>query len=228
MKKITMYSELAYIVGLLLTALGTSLMTQADFGLSMIVAPSYLIHAKVSEWLPFYSFGMSGYVFQGFLVILTAIIMRRFRLSYLFSFVTAFIFGNILDLVLIPASYIPADNIAVRIVLMVVGLVIVTAGVSMLFNTYISPEAYELLVKEVSRKTGIDTGKMKIIYDMSSLLLALVLSMVFFGFPNFVGIGIGTIVSAVFNGILISGFLKFYKRFFVFKDRFKLRHIFEG
>lgn len=227
MKKITMYSELAYIVGLMLTAIGNALMTQADFGLSMVVAPSYLIHLKVSEWLPFYSFGMSGYIFQGALILLTALIMKRFRLSYLFSFVTAFIFGNMLDLALIPAGLIPTDNIAVRIAIMTAGLIIVTAGVSMLFNTYISPEAYELLVKEVSRKTGIDTGKMKIIYDMSSLVLSLALSVLFFGFNNLAGLGIGTIVSAVFNGVLIAAYLKIYKKYFVFKDLFKARHYFE-
>lgn len=227
MKKITFYSELAYLVGLMLTAIGNSLMTQANFGLSMVVAPSYLLHLKVSEWLPFYSFGMSGYVFQGLLVLLTALIMKRFRLSYLFSFVTAFIFGNMLDLALIPASMIPADSLAVRIVLMIVGLFVVTAGVSLLFNTYISPEAYELLVKEVSRKTGIDTGKMKIIYDLSSLVLSLLLSVLFFGLPDLVGIGIGTLVSAVFNGILIAAYLKLYRKFFDFKDIFKLRHLFE-
>lgn len=227
MKKITFYSELAYLVGLMLTAIGNSLMTQANFGLSMVVAPSYLLHLKVSEWLPFYSFGMSGYVFQGLLVLLTALIMKRFRLSYLFSFVTAFIFGNMLDLALIPASMIPADSLAVRILMMIIGLFVVTAGVSLLFNTYISPEAYELLVKEVSRKTGIDTGKMKIIYDLSSLVLSLLLSVLFFGLPDLVGIGIGTLVSAVFNGILIAAYLKFYRKFFDFKDIFKLRHLFE-
>ncbi len=227
MKKITFYSELAYIIGLMLTAIGNALMTQANFGLSMVVAPSYLIHIKVSEWLPFYSFGMSGYIFQGMLVLLTALIMKRFRLSYLFSFVTAFIFGNMLDAALIPASLIPADNIWVRILLMCVGLVVVSSGVSLLFNTYISPEAYELLVKEVSKKSGIETGRMKIIYDMSSLTLSILLSFVFFGFPNFVGIGIGTAVSAVLNGILIGAYLKFYRRIFEFKDLLRLRHVFE-
>ena len=92
MQKKTFYSELAYVIGVLRVALGTALMTHADFGVSMIVAPAYIIHLKVSEFLPFYSFGMSGYVFEAFIILLTALAVKKFRLSYFFSFVTAFLF----------------------------------------------------------------------------------------------------------------------------------------
>ena len=227
MKKITAYSELVYIIGLMLTAIGNALVSHANFGMSMVVAPSYILHLKISQWLPFYSFGMSGYVFQGLLVILTAIIVKRFRLSYLFSFVTAVIFGIFLDLALIPVSLIPAESLLVRIVLMAAGLAIVPAGVSLLFNTYISPEAYELLVKEISRKFGFETGKTKLCYDISSLILSVILSLTLFGTSGLVGIGIGTVISAFANGTLISAYLKFYRRLFDFRDLLPFRRHFE-
>lgn len=227
MKKITFHSEIAYLIGLMLTAIGNALVSRADFGMSMVVAPSYILHVKISEWLPFYSFGMSGYIFQGMLVILTAIIVRRFRLSYLFSFVTAVIFGIFLDIALIPASLIPSDTLTARIILMAVGLAIVPAGVSLLFNTYISPEAYELLVKEVSKKYTLSPGLMKTVYDVSSLILALILSAVFFGFDNLVGIGVATVIAAILNGPLISLYIKMYNRLFEFKDIFSFRNKFE-
>ncbi len=227
MKKITAYSELVYIIGLMLTAIGNALLSHANFGMSMVVAPSYILHLKISEWLPFYSFGMSGYVFQGLLVILTAIIVKRFRLSYLFSFVTAVIFGIFLDLALIPVSLIPADTLLVRIPLMAAGLAIVPAGVSLLFNTYISPEAYELLVKEISRKFGFETGKTKLCYDIASLIFSIILSLTLFGTDSLVGIGIGTVLGAFLNGTLISAYLKMYRRVFVFRDLLPFRHHFE-
>ena len=52
-------SELAYLVGIVVLAFGSAFMEKADFGMSMVVAPAYLIHLKVSQYLPFYSFGMS-------------------------------------------------------------------------------------------------------------------------------------------------------------------------
>ena len=39
MKK-TFYSELAYFIGIAVLALGTAMMEQADFGMSMVVAPA--------------------------------------------------------------------------------------------------------------------------------------------------------------------------------------------
>lgn len=60
------YCEIAYVAGIIVLALGTAFMERSDFGMSMVVAPAYLIHLKVSQFLPFFSFGMSEYVFKHF------------------------------------------------------------------------------------------------------------------------------------------------------------------
>lgn len=80
-EKKVFYSEAAYAVGIVVLALGTSMMERADFGMSMIVAPAYLIHLKVSQLLPFFSFGVSEYVFQALLLVVTALVMRRNKRS---------------------------------------------------------------------------------------------------------------------------------------------------
>ena len=87
MKKKVFYTELSYAMGLVIMAFAAAFTAKADFGMSMVVAPAYILHLKVSQLLPWFSFGVAEYVLQGALVLLTIIIMRRFRLSYLFSFV---------------------------------------------------------------------------------------------------------------------------------------------
>ena len=82
MKKSTFYTEAAYLFGLVLLALGTALMERSDFGVSMVVAPAYILHLKVSEFLPFFSFGMAEYTLQAALLVVMMIILRRVRLSY--------------------------------------------------------------------------------------------------------------------------------------------------
>ena len=67
-EKRVIYSELAYFFGILVLALGTALMERADFGISMVVAPAYILHLKLSEYLPFFSFGVAEYVFQAVLL----------------------------------------------------------------------------------------------------------------------------------------------------------------
>ena len=68
---------------------------------------------------------------------------------------------------------------------------------------------------------------MKTVYDVSSLILALILSAVFFGFDNLVGIGVATVIAAILNGPLISLYIKMYNRLFEFKDIFSFRNKFE-
>ena len=88
-----------------------------------------------------------------------AIILRKFKLSYLFSFGTAVIYGVALDGVMGLTVFLPADVIWLRITYFVVGLLLCSGGVSLFFHTYISPEAYELFIKEVSVALHIDINK---------------------------------------------------------------------
>ena len=87
--KRTFSTELAYLAGILILALGTAFMERADFGMSMVVAPAYIIHRKVSETWPFYTFGMSEYVLQACLLAILSLLMRRVKKGYLCSFGTA-------------------------------------------------------------------------------------------------------------------------------------------
>ena len=226
MKK-TFYSELAWIAGALFLALGTAMMERADFGLSTVVAPAYLLHLKLSQSLPFFSFGMAEYSLQAVLLIILGLILKKFRKSYLFSFITALIYGLVLDLMMKPLAFVPAESMAVRLILYIAGLILCAIGVAFYFKTYISPAAYELVVKEISREGNHDIGKVKIIYDITSCLIAVILSFAFFGFGHFEGIKAGTFIVAVVNGPLISRFSAWMDRLFEFKDRFALRSYFE-
>ena len=222
--------ELAYVIGLLALGFGTALSVVADFGVSMVVAPAYLLHLKVSELLPFFSFGMAEYTLQAVLVLVVACLMRRFKISYLFSFVTAVLYGFALDgslflIELLPAEFLSA--IAVRVAFYFLGMAFATLGVSFFFHTYISPEAYELFVKELSAKYGKDIHKFKIVYDVCSCLIAILMSFIFFDFFRFEGVKLGTIISAALNGIMISGFSKLLDRFFTFEDKLPLRKLFD-
>ncbi len=225
MKK-TFYTEVAYFLGLIILAIGTALMEKADFGLSMVVAPAYIIHLKVSEFLPFFSFGMGCYTFQAILLLLMICILRKFKGSYLFSFCTAVLYGCILDCAVLAFSSVTVNSILVRIILFSAGLVICTIGIAFIFHTYIAPEVYELFVKELTIKTGAKLSTVKIFYDCGSLILAIILSFVFFGFGTFKGIEIGTVISTLLNGPLIGYFASLFKRTWKFRDGLNLRKYF--
>lgn len=195
---------------------------KADFGMSMVLAPAYILHLKMSEVFPRFTFGVAEYILQGFLVILTVIIMRRFKKSYLFSFVTAVLYGTLLDIAMNIIAPLPDSAFAVRIVWYIVGTVFCSLAVSLFFHTYISPEAYELIVKEIAEKFSFNINKVKTAYDCLSTLVGILMSFAFFGFGVFEGVKLGTVICAFMNGFLIGKFTKLLEHFFDFRNKFSL------
>lgn len=211
------YQEIAYILGVCLIAFSTAVAEAANFGVSMVVAPSYLFHLKISETLPFVTFGVAEYCFQGILLILLVIIMRKFKLTYIFAFVTAVFYGLVLDGFIWILSFVPKEILAIRIIFYVLSILVCSFGVALLFHTYISPEVYELFVKEVSSKYGFTMHKFKTFYDCTSCVIAIIMSFIFFGFGHFEGVKWGTVICALLNGFLIGRFGSFMEKRFDFK-----------
>ena len=220
MKKRVFYTELAYLTGLLLLSLGSALMTYSDFGVSMVVAPAYLLHLKLSEFVPFFSFGMAEYTLQAVILLVMIGILRSVKLSYFFSFVTAVLYGLFLDAWLILLGLIPNETLPLQIIVFVIGMLLCSFSISLLFRTYIPPEVYELFVSEVSKRFSFNIHKFKTVYDCASLLISVVLSIVFFGIWPLHGIGIGTVICAFLNGTLIAFFTKITDKVWVFEDKF--------
>ena len=224
--KITFYSELAYVFGIVFVAFGVAFMEMVDFGVSMVVAPAYILHLKLSETWSFFSFGMAEYTLQAVLLIVMMIVVRKFKVAYLFSFVTAVIYGFVLDLCMAAVSGIPAETMVARILYYALGMVLCAIGISLFFHTYIAPEVYELFVKEVSAKFSVEIHRFKTGYDICSCLVGVILSFFFFGLWVFRGVKWGTIVCALINGSIIGLCSKFFDRFFEFKDGLNLRKYF--
>lgn len=227
MKKIGFSTEMAYIIGLISLAIGTAMMERADFGVSMIVAPAYLIYLKLSQYFPGFTFGMAEYSFQAFLIIILSLVLFSFKRKYLFSFVTAFIYGNILDLCMLILEFIPQAGIFQRLAFYICGMVICAVGVAFLFRTYITPEAYELFVMEVAEKYKKENHIVKMFYDCSSCLIAILMSFAFFGFMVFKGVNWGTVVCALINGWLIGKISNLLNNHLEFKDSLTIKKYFE-
>lgn len=205
MKKIRISDELIYVLAVFVLSFATAMLAAADLGMSMVVAPAYIVSLKVG----FLSFGQAEYIVQGMLFILFCILMRKVRVLYFFAFVSGLIYGAVLDFWRMviphfnPELYPPGSlPLEVRVCYFAVGFLLNSLGVALYFKTYFYPQVYEFFVKGISRRFGVALPKFKIGFDMSCLVVA-----VFFSFTLFhgiVGIGIGTVILAFLNGPLIG------------------------
>lgn len=226
-KKPVFYAEGCYVCGIFTLAIGASLLVRADFGVSVVVSPAYLLHLHLSKIWPFFTFGIAEYVIQGLLLLLLIALVQRFHWSYLFSFVTALFYGFVLDRVLFLLPRIPLEEVTLRILFFLLGLFLCAVGVSFVLHTYLSPEVYELLIREISARYAWKLGKVKTVYDCVSCLVAIAMSFSFFGLFQFHGIGVGTVISALANGTLISFVSRFLETHFELLSAFpQMAHLF--
>ncbi|MBO5494328.1 MAG: hypothetical protein J5964_01265 [Eubacterium sp.] len=216
MKKIRMSRELAYLIGICSMPFAATFTIKANLGTSMIVAPAYII----SEKLPFITQGQTEYIIQAIFIALLCVIIKKFKPAYLMAFVSALIYGSILDFAkwVMRADTVP-ENMAVRVLLLLVGMVATSFSVAMLFETYLAPCAYDFFVSKVGREKNLDMRKFKLAYDGSMLALSLVLSFALFG--KLVGINVGTVLMALLNGNIIAMFSKLFKSRIEFFNRFE-------
>lgn len=220
------YTEAAYFLGLILLAVATAMMEKANFGMSMIVAPAYVLHRWLQPVWGWFTFGAAEYCFQALLLVVMSLALGRFRISWLCSFVTAVVYGFVLDGLMLLAAPLPTGMVW-RVVWYVLGMAVCSLGVACMFRTYLSPEVYELLVKEGSRRYGVEIHRFKTGYDCASCLLAVVMSFACFGLWQFVGVQWGTILCALVNGWLIGQCSRLLEKCFVFKDALPWRGWFE-
>lgn len=216
MKKKNFYKELAYFLGLASIALGNAFMTKGDFGMSVIAAPAYIVYLKLSQSITWISFGLCEIMLQAIIIILLMIVLKRFRIRYLVSFATAFIYSAFLDIFMLLLSLFNANDIWIRIMCYVIGVLLCANGVALMFHTYIPQEAYDMFVRELARVKKYNINVVKTIYDISSLIISIALSFICFGWLNFVGIKIGSVIIAFINGFIIGIYSKLYEKRFNF------------
>lgn len=192
--------EIAFVPGVLLLSLATVLMSKAGFGLSMVVAPAYVL----ADWIKIIPTGTMCYIYQGVLVAATAIVCGKFKLSYLVTFLSAVIFGVFVDIFGAALSFVNATQLWQRVLLFILAIPINSLSIALLLHSYLPPQAPELFVREISNRFGLKMYKTKYVYDLCSCALSIVLSFLLLG--RLAHVGVGTVVYAFVNAPLIGVF----------------------
>ena len=232
MKRIEKSSELLWLLGNIFVALGVTLCSMANLGVSMIAAPAFIVSEVLSDTIPLLSVGISEYIIQGLMLILLCILVRRFDWRYLLSFAAAVIYGYILDFFLWSFEWISGGSIIQRWLVFIIGDFCTAFGVACFFRTYMPLQVYELFVAEVAHFFKISITKIKWIFDMSLFLVSIVLALTLFGdikefdlsrigYQSFHNIGLGTLVTTIINSPIISFMSRIINKIFDGAPRFK-------
>lgn len=210
-EKMLFRGEAALPVALVIDSFGVVLMLYSASGISAISSVPYAF----SEVFPALSLGTWTYIFQGLLVLSLMIMRKKFVPSYLFSFVVGFVFGELLDLHELWINILP-DGLAWRIAWFVISYVLLSVGIAISNRCGLPIVPTDLFPRELSDITKVGYPKIKIIFDVSCLVVTAALT--FFGLGHIEGLGIGTVLAAFTMGKAVGLCGDFLDRNFRFES----------
>lgn len=194
---------LHWIFGNLFCMLGVAFATKSDFGLSMIGAGPYILHVALRDALPWFTQGTAEYFYEAVILLLLCLILRRFNWRFLLTFAEAFIAGMVLDgWFLLLGGNGPYETMPLRILSFFLGLFICGLGIAFFFRTTWPLQAYDLAVVQIAERYGFKQDKVKLANDIVMLGISLLLS--FALTRRLTGIGIGTVITTIFNSSVIA------------------------
>ena len=188
--------SLAYILSLAVLALGITLNTKTQLGVSCIVSVPYVVSRIFS--LPL---GITTFVYYLLLILLQRLLLGKDfpplqYLQILASLVTS-LFIQGWDL-LLPVF----QPLWLRITALVAGIVITAIGASLSLALDIVPNPADGLAHAVGKKLGKDVGLGKNLIDLTSIAIAAALGLLLTG--GILGSGVGTVCAMLLTGRVMA------------------------
>lgn len=193
---------LLFIISLFFAAMGVAFTKHGELGVSPISSVANVMSCR------FDSLSLGAWLIIWNCILIAgqiAILGKKFQIIQLLQIPLSFLFGWFTDFGMWIVSFIPADCYPVRLIMVVVGIVILGFGVSLSVIANVIMNSGEAFVKAVSDKLHKEFGNVKIAFDVFCVILAIILSLVFFDF-SIVGTREGTIISALLTGIVVKCF----------------------
>lgn len=192
------------IISLFFSALGVAVTKRGELGVSPISSVANVMSYRI----PSLSLGTWLIIWNCVLIVGQILILRKdFRLIQLLQIPVSFLFGYFTDFGTWCASFIPAERYPVRLILVIAGVIILGFGVSLSVIADVIMNSGEAFVKAVSDKTNKNFGDVKIVLDVSYVITAVILSLVFFDM-KIVGTREGTVIAAFCTGLSVKFFTK--------------------
>ena len=185
--------------GILINSFGIVLITKGALGTSQISSIPYVLSLQ----LPSISFGMFSFIMNMVYIVLQALLLRRqFKPIQLLQIVVNVVFSASIDVFMAMLSFYAPQQLFTRVLSAVAGCIVLAFGISVEVAPDLIMVPGEGIVAAISKVSGRRFGSVKVVFDVTLILIAALLSWLFFG--NIVGVGLGTLLSAVSVGQFVN------------------------
>lgn len=193
---------LVYVVGMFILAIGLTLNTKANLGVSPIISVSYSISQITGL-----NFGDLTFVVYAIFVVVQIIIHIRLKnhkriVSDILQLPLSLIFTRLLNIF---STYIPtAQNLGIRFIVLTLAIICTGVGAAMSLSMQLVPNPGDGIVQSLAEGFNKSVGLTKNLFDCFNLCITLCISI--FIAHQIVGVGIGTLIAVLGVGRVIALF----------------------
>ena len=193
---------LVYVVGMFILALGLTLNTKANLGVSPIISVPYSISQITGL-----NFGNLTFVVYAMFVVVQIIIHIRLKnhkriASDILQLPLSLIFTRLLNIFTVYIS--TSQNLEIRFVILTFAIICTGIGAAMSLSMQIVPNPGDGIVQALAERFDKSVGITKNLFDCLNLSITLCISL--FIAHQIVGVGIGTVIAVVGVGRVIALF----------------------
>lgn len=190
------------LLGLFISGVAVAVTKRGNLGVSPVSSVANILSLRFTAL----SFGTWLFIWNCILILGQFLILRKdFRLFQLLQIPLSFLFGWFTDIGMMLAAYLPNELYAHRILWVLLGTVILGFGIAMTVIADVIMNSGEAFVKAIADTTGKQFGSVKVVFDVCSVLLSIVLSLLLFSF-RIEGTREGTVIAALLTGHAVRFF----------------------
>ncbi|HBN04952.1 MAG TPA: hypothetical protein DEF85_01350 [Clostridiaceae bacterium] len=195
------------VAGLFLMGLGVDLITKSNLVTSPISSVPYVL----SMIFPF-TFGETTFLISFLFILFEIMILKKdFPKEHFLQVLVCPIFGFFIDFGMNIFAFVNYKFYSEQIILLLLGCILLALGVRLEFLANVIIYPADSLVKTIANKTKKEFGNIKIMFDCTLVLTAVVISLL--AFKNINGLGEGTIISALLVGYITKIISTVFKYF---------------
>ena len=193
---------LVYVVGMFILAIGLTLNTKANLGVSPIISVPYSISQITGL-----NFGDLTFVVYAIFVVVQIIIHIQLKnhkriVSDILQLPLSLIFTRLLNIF---STYIPtAQNLGIRFIVLTLAIICTGVGAAMSLSMQLVPNPGDGIVQSLAEGFNKSIGLTKNLFDCFNLCITLCISI--FIAHQIVGVGIGTVIAVLGVGRVIALF----------------------
>lgn len=197
-----------FIISLFISALGVAITKKGELGVSPISSVANVMSLKFTAL----SLGNWLIIWNCVLILGQIVILRkRFQWIQLIQLPLSFLFGWFTDFGMWIFSFLKPENYFVQLALVLIGTVVLAFGIALSVIANVVMNSGEAFVKAISDTIHKEFGSVKVVFDISCVIIAVVLSLIFFNF-HIEGTREGTIIAAVLTGFVVKFWNKLVRK----------------